>query len=145
MVVMKHVYSAPLLSNSQMSSARHTVTPGPSLSGLGKRPVLTPAHHVDLDTGMGPRGARMEERGRNPAWGSGAAFEIVADLAWRDDKANPTEIKTPLDEFGIAIAEFGNRVRDQSRRDRNAQRIRSAISEWCLRPYSYRAVPMRPE
>ncbi len=35
-----------------MSSARQTVVIGPSLRGAGKRPVLTPAHQVDLETGM---------------------------------------------------------------------------------------------
>ena len=35
-----------------MSSTRHTVIRGPSLVGLGNRPVLTPFHHVDLLTGM---------------------------------------------------------------------------------------------
>lgn len=35
-----------------MSSTRQTVTRGLSLTGLGNRPDLTPAHHVDLPTGM---------------------------------------------------------------------------------------------
>ena len=34
---------------------------GPSLTGLGYRPLFTPAHQVDLLTGMGPRGARTPE------------------------------------------------------------------------------------
>ena len=43
-----------------MSCTRQTVVFGPSLTGFGKRPALTPAHHVDLPTGMGPR---REDRG----------------------------------------------------------------------------------
>jgi hypothetical protein len=39
---------------------------GPSFTGLGKRPDFTPAHQVDLLTGIGPAGAKMEERRRNP-------------------------------------------------------------------------------
>jgi len=35
-----------------MSSTRQAVVLGPSLTGLGKRPDFTPAHHVDLPTGM---------------------------------------------------------------------------------------------
>jgi hypothetical protein len=41
-------------------SARQTVILGPSLSGLGKRPDLTPAHKVVRPTGMGPWGERIE-------------------------------------------------------------------------------------
>jgi len=35
-----------------MSSARHAVTPGDNLIGFGNLPVLTPAHQVDLLTGI---------------------------------------------------------------------------------------------
>jgi len=35
-----------------MSSTRHTVMRGPSFTGLGKRPDLTPAHQVLFDTGI---------------------------------------------------------------------------------------------
>ena len=46
----------------RISSTRHTVMRSVSLIGLGKRPDLTPAHHVDFFTGM---------RG----WIGGLAFE----------------------------------------------------------------------
>ena len=36
----------------RMSSTRHTVMRGPSLTGFGKRPDLTPAHQVLFDTGI---------------------------------------------------------------------------------------------
>jgi len=35
-----------------MSSTRHAVMRGPSFTGVGKRPALTPAHQVDLLTGI---------------------------------------------------------------------------------------------
>src|SRR5687767_11165878 len=31
----------------------------PSLMGLGNRPDRTPAHHVDFEQGMGPRGPKI--------------------------------------------------------------------------------------
>lgn len=52
-----------------MSSARHAVTRGPSFTGRGKRPLLTPSHHVDFPTGIGPAGARMDARRRRPVSG----------------------------------------------------------------------------
>ena len=53
----------------RISSTRHAVMRGPSLIGLGKRPLLTPAHHVERPTGMGPLGARIELSRTNPVWG----------------------------------------------------------------------------
>ena len=35
-----------------MSSVRHAEIRGANLTGLGNRPAFTPAHQVDLDTGM---------------------------------------------------------------------------------------------
>jgi hypothetical protein len=35
----------------RMSSTRHAVVRGPSLTGRGKRPLLTPAHHVERPIG----------------------------------------------------------------------------------------------
>ena len=35
-----------------MSSARHAVVAGPSFTGLGNFPLATPAHQVDLLTGI---------------------------------------------------------------------------------------------
>src|SRR5271169_1824723 len=51
---------------SRMSSTFQAVVRGPSFTGLGKRPDLTPAHHVERPTGIGPRGARMEGRRTKP-------------------------------------------------------------------------------
>jgi hypothetical protein len=53
-----------------MSSTRHAVMRGPSFTGLGYRPDLTPAHHVERLTGIGPCGARIEVSLRNPVAGS---------------------------------------------------------------------------
>ena len=66
-----------------MSSTFHAVVRGPSFTGLGKRPVLMPAHHVDRPTGIGPSGARIEvsrtkpERGRLSLICSCALSELV--------------------------------------------------------------------
>src|SRR5215207_5106902 len=60
-----------------MSSTRQTVIRAPSLTGFGKRPSLMPAHQVDLLTGIGPRGAMIEERRTKPAPGSSAKLVII--------------------------------------------------------------------
>ncbi len=49
-----------------MSSTRHAVMRGPSFTGFGNRPLFTPAHQVDLLTGIGPRGAKMDASRRKP-------------------------------------------------------------------------------
>lgn len=36
----------------RIESTVHAVIPLPSLTGRGKRPVRTPAHHVDFPTGI---------------------------------------------------------------------------------------------
>ena len=43
----------------RISSTLQTVVLGPSFRGFGKRPSFTPAHQVDLETGMGPTGAHI--------------------------------------------------------------------------------------
>ena len=43
----------------------------PSFNGCGKRPDFTPAHQVDLLTGIGPRGAKIKESRTNPVSGKG--------------------------------------------------------------------------
>jgi hypothetical protein len=59
-----------------MSSTRQAVVRGPSLTGFGKRPLLMPAHQVERPTGIGPFGARMEERRRNPVCGNWSILEF---------------------------------------------------------------------
>jgi hypothetical protein len=54
----------------RISLTRHTVTRAPSLRGFGKRPSLTPAHHVDLLIGIGPTGARMSFSRTRPVSGN---------------------------------------------------------------------------
>src|SRR5262249_52935493 len=61
----------------RISSTRHAVTRGPILIGFGKRPDFTPAHQVDLLTGMGPRGARMARKRTNPVRGSSLSWDIA--------------------------------------------------------------------
>ncbi len=41
-----------LMINSLISLTLQAIVLGPSFTGCGKRPDLTPAHHVDLLTGM---------------------------------------------------------------------------------------------
>lgn len=43
-----------------MSVSRQTVTLLLNLIGCGNRPDFTPAHQVDLHTGMGPSGWRID-------------------------------------------------------------------------------------
>ena len=64
-----------------MSSTRQAVVLGPSLTGLGKRPSLTPTHHVDFETGIGPRGARIDERRKKPVSGSKFVSGMVSPHA----------------------------------------------------------------
>ncbi len=52
-----------------LSSTRQAVMRGPSFTGFGKRPDLTPTHQVDLLTGIGPFGARIEGRRTKPVSG----------------------------------------------------------------------------
>jgi hypothetical protein len=61
---------APRSMIARISSTRQAVIRGPSLTGLGNRPDLTPAHQVDLQTGMGPRGAMIRGRRTRPVFGS---------------------------------------------------------------------------
>lgn len=49
-----------------MSAARQAVVLGPRCTGWGNRPDLTPAHQVDLATGMGPFGARIADNRTKP-------------------------------------------------------------------------------
>ena len=60
-----------------MSSSVHAVMRGPSLWGLGYRPDLTPAHQVDLLTGMGPTGAKMDLSRMNLMIGGNVWFDMV--------------------------------------------------------------------
>lgn len=60
-----------------MSSTRQAVIRGPSLTGWGKRPSFMPAHHVDLLTGIGPRGAMIAESLTKPVVGKSTLFGTV--------------------------------------------------------------------
>ena len=52
-----------------MSSTFQAVVRGPSFTGLGNRPTLTPAHQVERPTGIGPCGARIDLSRTKPALG----------------------------------------------------------------------------
>src|SRR6185503_10196800 len=62
--------------NVRMSSTRQAVVRGPSFTGSGNRPVLIPAHHVLLLTGIGPFGPRIDFNRTNPVVGS-SYFSVV--------------------------------------------------------------------
>lgn len=65
------LHESPGLSRKRlMSSARHAVIRGPSFTGLGYRPDLTPDHQVDFETGTGPFGARISDRRTKPVCGN---------------------------------------------------------------------------
>lgn len=59
-----------------MSLTRQAVMRGPSFTGAGYLPDLTPAHQVDLETGIGPRGANMAASLTKPELGSSVASFI---------------------------------------------------------------------
>lgn len=63
-----------------MSSFRQAVMRGPSFTGAGYRPDLTPAHQVDLLTGIGPRGAKMSLRRKSAGRGFDASVNEASLL-----------------------------------------------------------------
>jgi hypothetical protein len=96
-----HCYAEPFSISLRISAARQTVTRFESFRGWGKCPDWTPAHHVDLLTGIGPRGAKMDASRTNPVSGNSALFamdrlRLVEDGAvlWGPDR--------PLADFGLA-------------------------------------------
>jgi hypothetical protein len=68
-VTSAHRQETPRAMSARISSTRQAVIRGPSLIGFGNRPVFTPSHQVDLETGIGPVGARIVERRRKPVSG----------------------------------------------------------------------------
>ena len=64
-LVFKHVNHASVWSvfyiskSALISSTLQTVVLGLNFIGCGNLPSLTPAHHVDLETGIGPIGANI--------------------------------------------------------------------------------------
>ena len=65
-----NAHATPRSISARMSSTRQTVMRRLSLTGLGKRPDRTPAHHVLLETGIGPVGPRIDDRRTKPVAGS---------------------------------------------------------------------------
>jgi hypothetical protein len=79
----------------RMSSTRQAVIFGPNLIGCGNRFDLTPAHHVLLDTGIGPLGAMIFLSRMNPV--SGRQTFVVGDFDWViGPSASNTFIVSPL-------------------------------------------------
>jgi hypothetical protein len=55
---------------------RQAVVRGPSFTGFGKRPLLTPAHHAEREIGIGPFGARICFRRTKPVSGCSCALDM---------------------------------------------------------------------
>lgn len=68
------------------------------MTGFGKRPDLTPSHHVLFDTGIGPRGPRIIERRTSPL--SGKVQSDMNQLRRLKDEADLGEAVEALAEFG---------------------------------------------
>jgi hypothetical protein len=68
-----------------MSSTFQAVVRGPSFTGFGNRPALTPAHQVERPTGIGPLGARMEGSRTKPVSGN----DFCCNEASKDAKPVP--------------------------------------------------------
>ena len=85
---------------------RQHVVLGPNLTGFGNLPVFTPAHHVLLLTGIGPRGAKIEESRRNPVCGNvkTSGIDHLRRVEDGDDLLSPM---VPVTEFGLSETEFG--------------------------------------
>ena len=88
-----------------MSSTRHAVIRAPSFTGLGKRPSFTPAHQVDLLTGIGPLGAIIDGRRTKPVVGNSVWFGKVSPhtFSYEVVLGKPME---RLAEFGLSQTEF---------------------------------------
>ena len=79
---------------------------GPSFTGLGKRPSFTPAHQVDLLTGIGPLGAMMEGRRTKPLEGSSVLFGKVSPHVFSYEVVLNRPVVFEA-ELGFALTEFG--------------------------------------
>jgi hypothetical protein len=79
---------------------------GPSFTGLGNRPVLTPAHQVDFETGIGPSGARIDVSRTKPVLGSVACC-IMMRLHPVGDGGGLGGVARPVSEFGFPVPVFG--------------------------------------
>src|SRR3954454_17097964 len=92
----------------RMSSTRHAVVLTPSLTGLGKRPSLTPCHQVDLLTGIGPDGAMIELRRTKPVSGRVLWFDMGL-LHSVEDGADQSRPNWHLAACGFGLAACGQR------------------------------------
>ena len=79
---------------------------GPNLTGGGNRPDLTPSHHVDLPTGIGPLGPMIDESRTKPVSGREVVFDIDCLRPTRDGAILDRAINDE-DEFGETQTEFG--------------------------------------
>src|SRR3546814_3706471 len=89
-----------------MSSTRHAVMRGPSLTGFGNRPSLMPAHQVDLLTGIGPLGARIEASRTKPVAGRSVMFGMMPPRVVACEAVLGRAVQR-MAEFGFGLTEFG--------------------------------------
>lgn len=115
----------------RISATFHAVIRLPSFTGCGKRPLLTPAHHVDLATGIGPLGARIEDSRINPVSGRPSDMNQLHLLP--DEVVLSGSIGT-VGEFRNGLAEFRNQPRvlgSSMPRSRKAiRRCVRTVSSW---------------
>jgi hypothetical protein len=94
-----------------MSSTRQAVVRGPSLTGCGNRPLLTPAHQVERPTGIGPFGAMIDVSLTKPSGGRipliWLGISVVSSLCIatltrsRTAQAATFHLKSPLPLLGL--------------------------------------------
>ncbi len=97
-----------------MSSTRQAVVRGPSFTGSGKRPDLTPAHHVDLETGIGPSGPRIDLSRTKPVSGKVKQFRTKASYSKAEAGSRDLLVRRRYSwthracgRFGLHETEFG--------------------------------------
>lgn len=124
--VERMVQATPVSISRRISSTRQAVVRGPSLIGLGNRPSLTPAHHVDLLTGIGPAGARIFLSRTQPVSGRvvWCATECLHPIANEDVVSCSMSL---VAEFGYPMSEFGF---DGSRSRQLGGSCSAAVARW---------------
>ncbi len=98
----------PCSIRARISATRHAVIRFPSFTGCGKRPLLTPAHQVDLATGIGPLGAKIEDSRINPVSGRPSDMNQLHLLPDEGVLSGPI---AAVGEFRNGLAEFRNQPR----------------------------------
>jgi len=97
--------------SSRISSTRHAVVRGPSLTGFGNRPVRTPSHHVERLTGIGPSGARIDASRTNPVGGNaGTVCSISLFLLCFKSKPSSVRVTAATSTIRLRVPDAAGRV-----------------------------------